>query len=570
MDPSAFTNQASDIAIQQALTNLNVLPALAPANFNTNFGINSDLEPPNPALHYQVLMFAPGTSGSTVDLGLESLNPAGRPFANLGSGFAPVRAVNYNTQVGIGQLPRSCGAPIRELTAYRLSNDPHSTYYNWYLSRPFALITAAASLTDLNRLKNDAGVDREILFSGFELRAFIDPDQSGNPVLGPFAAQIDSQRQLIYPVALAMAHTVNRTYLTGDNPPPSGGSVPMDDTYGTIQSHSGELRTSDVDMALPSAGMPINIIRSIGNQDNYEGPFGVGWDFNYNQRLTILDPLTFPQGLQMPLVVRDNQADSDIAGSQDVLFNTGEGQVYQFKWQDTNMPAGYAQDPLVQQFDYQDLVSDYYLPQHGMFDLLVKFKDGRFERLTPGGTRYRYTPDGRLETILDRFSMNRHDLQYDRNDWLVRIDDHSVSAPRYVLFGYYRRQSTDPDFTSGLDMDTSNRYWEGKICRLLDYAGRDVLFQYDPEGFLISRQGVPVNGENGGYSGRNNTIYSYTDCKLVKVSVTVNGIPIISAVNTAGNDGKPVAQSTTGSEGNDQISVPPTTPPPTSVPKRHQ
>lgn len=563
VDPAKLYLQ-SDATLQQLFSGINPLSGLAPANINTNLGLSSDLEPtkglPNAALHYYVLVYAPGghPADSQLDLGLESLNPSGRPLSNLGVGFAPVRAVSTNAQQAIGQTLRPCGAPIRPLPAWRVSNNPYSVYYNWYLSRPFALVTDGVSLDDLARMQVDAGVEREILFSAYWLRAFIDPDQSSSPTVGPFAAQPDILRQVLYPTAAAVARTVNRDYVVGHNPPPPGAATPMEDSYGTVMSHSGELRLEDPDMVLLSPRMPIEIIRAIGNQDTYEGPFGVGWDFNYNQRLTILDPLTFPEGLQMPLVVRDTQGDSDIAGSQDILFNTGEGMMYHFVWQGTNMPTEFSSDPLVQQFNYQTLVSDYYLPEHGLFDLLVKFKDGRFERLTPSGARYDYRSDGRLEMILDRYPNNRQDLTYDPNnkDLLIRIDDHSVLGPRYVLFGYYRHQNSDRSFTAGLDMDTSDAWLVGKICRIQDYAGRDVLYQYNPEGFLIARLGVVVNGENGGYSGRSHTFYSYTGCRLTQVSLMANGTPLISVVNALNGNGEPVATSSTGAKGTDTYSIP--------------
>ena len=49
-------------------------------------------------------------------------------------------------------------------------------------------------------------------------------------------------------------------YVDFKGPPPIG--TTMEDTYGTIMSHSGELRTSDADFSLPSPRMPINIIRA--------------------------------------------------------------------------------------------------------------------------------------------------------------------------------------------------------------------------------------------------------------------------------------------------------------------
>jgi len=557
VDPTALHRMSASSVNQIMAGRLTSPGALAPARFQiqTNLLLPSDLEPiPNPALHYYVLVAAPGGAGSTMELGLESLNPAGFPLSNPGHGFAPVRAESASTQLALGQTPRpNCGAPISALLAYRMSDDTNSTFYNFYLSLPFALITEVASLTDLARLTTE--VNRQVLFSGAALRAFIEPEQSTNTVLAPFAAQIDPTRQLVYPIASVSAFTVNRNYLIGNNPPPAAGTTPFEDTYRCIMSHSGELRTPEIDMVLPSPHMQVAVVRTIGNQDNYEGPFGVGWDFNYNQRLTVLDPLTFPAGLQMPLVVRADAATSEVAGSQDVLLNTGEGQVYHFLWMGTNMPAEYAKDPLVDQFDYKDRVSDYYLPQHGVFDLLVKFIDGRFERLTPDGVRYGYASGGRLETIIDRFAQNHHDLQYDSNNHLVRIDDYSVSPPRFVQFGYFRRQATDPDWNAAIDTNTSNPFLEGKICQLVDYAGRNMLYGYTPDGFLTNKLGVMVNGENGGYAGRRHTFYTYKDCQLVGISATVNGTPFISAVNAVNPGGKAVAQSTTGSQGKNQISL---------------
>ena len=556
VDPRTLHVEGDD-SLASLMQTMRTAGSIPPARFQTNFDIPSDLNPPNPALHFHVLMHAPGDSGYSIELGLEAVNLAGRPLGNRGSGFAPVRAVTENTQKQLGQTPRSnCGAPIRSLTAYRMSDNPHSPYYNTYLSRPFALVCEKISSGQIADLQSR--LDREILFSSFALRAFIDPQESKfNSVIGKFAGQIDDQRKLIFPVSQATAFTLDRSYIPGNNPPPAGGAVKLSGTYGTVCAQSGELRIDATDMVLPSPRMAIEIRREIGGQDTYEGPFGVGWDFNYNQRLTVLDPELFPAGLQMPVVVRDTKQDSDVAGSQDVLFHTGLGRELIFHWVDTNMPPEYASDPLVSELNYQKYVSDYYLPakHQGVFDLLVKFKDGRFERLTPGGMRYRYASDGRLETIIDRFPKNHHDLEYDRNGWLIRIDDHSVSADRYVEFGHYRRLA-DPDFNAGLDEQTDNSFLEGKICRIRDYAGADVLYQYSAEGFLTNRMGKVVAGENGGFSGRGQVQYLYSNCRIVGLAATAQGVPIFSTVSATSSDGKSVVQSGNGINGPVQVGVP--------------
>ncbi|MCW5558052.1 MAG: RHS repeat protein, partial [Verrucomicrobiae bacterium] len=535
---------------------MRVTGAIPPARLRTNSLVSSSLNPPLSAAHFHVLVAAPGSAGRTLELGLESVNHAGRPLANLGNGFAPVRAVSAAVQERLGQVPRpGCGAPIRSLTAWRMSDDPKSKFYNRFLSRPFALVAnERVSAEEIARLQEQ--LDREILWSGAALRAFIDPSQANVTGLGAFAARVDDERKLLHPVAMAMAVTLDAPYVMGDNPPPAGGAVSLPGTFDSISAHSGEFRTEATDLELPGPRMPIVIERAIGNQDTYEGPFGVGWDFNYGQRITELDPQSFPVGLQMPVLARANAAASEIAGSQDVLFQTGSGRTILFKWKSTNTPPEYAADPLVTEFDYPGVVSDYFLPEErqGVFDLLVKFKDGRFERLTPGGARYRYGPEGRLEVIIDRFPRNRHELEYDRNGWLVRIDDRSVSADRYVRFGYYRRV-TDPDFVPQLDEPTANPFVEGKVCRLRDYAGRDVLFFYDDDGFLIRREGVQVGGENGGFAGRNRTQYNYRDCKIVGVTSGANGVPLFNAEVATGAGGQPVAQAGTGAS-RVQFSIP--------------
>ena len=323
----AELKQASDDVLTELMRGARPALAIPPARAKASpkAEIPSDLDPPRPSSHHHVWVAAPGDAGPSIELGLESVNHAGRPLNNFGVGFAPVRAISESAQDAIGQKPRpDCGAPIRSLTAWRMSNDPRSPFYNQYLSRPFALL-ANETLSRIEQQRLQQQEDREILHSGAGLRAFIDPGQSGNRVIGPFAARVDAGRKLLMPVASAQALTLFHPYLMGDNPPPAGGYVALPATYGMVAAHSSEVRTEAEDMSLPSRRMPIVIRRAIGNQDQYEGRFGVGWDFNYNQRITELDPLSFPLGLQMPLIVRGTKADSDIAGSQDVLFNTGMG-----------------------------------------------------------------------------------------------------------------------------------------------------------------------------------------------------------------------------------------------------
>jgi len=528
---------------------------LVPARVRPNhLGQISDLLPANPAVHFHVLMEAPGGAGREVRLGLEALSYAGWPLPNKGAGFPPVRAVEEVTLNAMGiKLREECDAPVRSLAAYRMSDDPASLFYNQYLSRPFVVVYESMSLADLESRKIEA--DREILWSGATMRAFIEPNELRNGPIKRFAAQVDTDRNVIRPLAAGSAATLDVSYIMGPNPPPPSGDEALDGTYGSISAHNGEFRTEATDLTLPSPRMPIEIERTIGGQDTYDGPFGLGWDFNYNQRLTELQPQLFPEGFKMPLIARGELVDSVIGNSKDLLFHTGQGRIVLFRWVDEVMPPEYAKDPLVAALNYGEVVADYYLPEAGVFDLLVKFKDGKYERLTPEGTRFKYAANGRLETIIDRFPANRHELEYDRKGWLRRLDDRSVTAERFVEFGYYRRAS-DPEFGTGLDEQTTNPYLLGKICRLRDYAGRDLLYFYNDEALLIRREGIEVAGENGGFAGRNQTHYLYEKCRIVGVAVGVNKTPLMAAATEPGTQGVPVAKAGTGTGLSIQVNVP--------------
>ncbi|MFO1460688.1 MAG: Ig-like domain-containing protein [Verrucomicrobiota bacterium] len=552
-----------DPLLQELFSKMQEVGGLVPARFRTEpelskSNVVSHLSPPLPAVHYHILVHAPGFRDQ-IELGLEALNAAGRPVANKGFRFPPVRAVSELT---LGQLDQklrpTCDAPIRSLPAYRVSNDPGSPFYNYYLSRPFALIYEDISLEDLKRLQGE--LDREILWSSDYWRAFIDPVEAGRPVVGPFAAAVDRDRKVVVPIASQTVRSFPASYVAGRNPPPAGGHSTLSGTYGTVSAHNGEVRMTTTDFALPSRRMGIRIDRSIGGQDNYDGPFGLGWDFNYNQRLTELDPNVFPIGLAMPLINRGSESTSVIASGRDLIFHTGGGRMIHFRWVNDTLPSEYATDPLVREFKYGELASDYYLGENGVFDLLVRFKDGKYERLTPDGIRYRYNTTGRLESMMDRFPKNRHDLEYDSSGLLVRIDDRSVSTERFLEFGYYRREG-DPDFNTGLDEIAPNSFVTGKICRLRDFTGvedlgRHVLFFYSDEGLLIRRESFEVSGENGGYSGRSQTHYFYDGCKIKGIGVGKDGTPLFTVDTSANSRGTGVARGGNGVVGAVGIKVP--------------
>ncbi len=491
------------------LENVVVETQLEPARVRTEGGATNSLDPPLPSAHYYVLVRAPGGdvgSGATMELALESLNRAGHPLKNKGDDFPPVRAMTPDAAQLIGQAARSCDAPIKPLTAYRLSSNPSSPFYNFYLSKPFALIYERIGAQQLANLR--ASPDREIIWSGHYLRAFIDKSEDIDPAIGAFAAGVDLGPKLMKPRAVVTAETFPATYIMGPNPMPANGGTEAPGTFGMVSAHNGEVRSETVDMALASRRMPIVFERAICGQDLFEGAFGRGWDFSYNQHLVELRPGLFSASSRMPQVIRQAQT-SEVADQRDVLFVNGAGRIIVFKFESSSPPPEYLNDPLMgsDELGWKDKANSFYLPKTpGVFDLLVRFPDGQFARLTPEGTQYWYSSRGRLERMYDRHPKNQQVLTYNNRDELIQISDKSVTTDRFLEIGYWRLNG-DSLYREGLDRQTNNVFIAGKIGQLKDYSGRTVLFNYTEDAILQDRLGVECDGANGGFSGRPRTVY---------------------------------------------------------------
>lgn len=495
-------------AIQAAFDAMRTVASLAPARLRDNAGAVKTLDPPSRTIHYHVLVDMPGGAGDEVELTLESLNRAGRSIPNQGRNFPPVRAAAPATLGDLGQEARDgCDAGIRTFPAFRLSTDKASPDYNRYLTRPFALTYERIGADELNALRGDP--EREILWSGHFVRASIDRDEFANPAIQAFASKIDGIEKVVRPGASVTARALASPYVMGPNPPPPVGPVTAPGTYGLVNAGNGEMRVDTTDLLLPSPRMPIVFSRSLGGQDLYEGAFGRGWDFHYGQRLVPLDGDVFPDGQSMPLVDRATPENSTKAASRDVLLQTGSGQLQLFTHAGISPPPEIASDPLLQAKGWLD-ASDYYLPQKGVFDALLRFDDGQFLRVTPDGTQFWYGASGRLERIYNRYEANRHVLTYNDRDELTRIDDESVGEDRFVRIGYYRFAS-DPIADPDVDRETGNAFIAGKIARLVDSAGREVEFAYNDDGLLEKRLGVDISGANGGFSGRPTLEYIAAD-----------------------------------------------------------
>ncbi len=555
--------------VASALSKMRRMEALPPARFrpNEDCDIASTISPPSPSVHYYVLVEAPGSAGDTIELALETLNESGYPNRNKGRGFPAVRAMTTAALQKIRQQPRLVDAPIRSLTAYRLSPTNTDPTFNLYLSKPFALVCEPMTRSEIEEVRDE--LDREILWSGHYLRAYFDyslsPEAGDNKVVGPFAGVPDEIEKVMRPGTVVIAESMPADYFTGPNPPAVIGHAALPSTFGSIAAHNGEFRTDTTDFTLPSRRMGIVFQRVIGGQDLYEGPFGRGWDFNYNQRIVSLRPELLSQGAN-PTVIDCNEQETGKPG--DLLFYNGAGRVLVYKHAGTNPPPEFQGDPLAQQLQWLSAKTlAYFHSPTGAFDMIVQFDDQRFGRLLPDGTQFWYSPAGRLERIYHRYIKNFHVLHYNDRGDLVRIEDRSVDTPRYLDIGYYREQS-EAGVISPTDKVTSNIGEVGKIHRLVDYTRRDVQFEYSERGELILRKSIEVTVANqDGFTGRQRTHYHYgigaNELPQFPLANDITGIiagdpdgaPLVSISGYAAGAAAPTARTIAGAQGLVQLEI---------------
>lgn len=481
---------------------------LMPTRFEAVDGVvESGVTPPDPATHYHVLVHAPGVVGEELSLALQTLDGAGRPVAPKGFLFPAVHAISATTQSALEQEPEATDAPVRVAKAWRLSDNPASPYYNLYLSRPIALLYE--EVTPAALAAADAVLERELLWSGHQLRVTLDPELAAGGLLSDFGSAVSTARHEYDPGTEAIALSFPADYLMGPNPPPANGGFEYPGTLDLVGGHNGELQHTSTDMTLPGRRMALEFRRTSNGQALYDGPFGRGWDFNFNQRVRPLREEVFAAGMKLPLVVRASEADSEIGEAGDLLFYNGAGRTLLFRDAGETAPEGIVGDELAgpSGLDWLARADRFYLPPVGVFEYFVHFPSGEFARLTRDGMQYWYGPSGRLERVYDRYPENQFELVYNANGELVQILD---ELGRALDIGRYRRE-TDRNRRLGIDDTTTEAAVVGRIARLVDYSGRDVRYSYDGAGLLIRMEGPEVGpSHENTFTGRQQTHYSYS------------------------------------------------------------
>lgn len=475
----------------------------------TNLSTVSNLAP---RVHHYVRVRAPGGAGQFIDLAAEALNEAGEPLRKRGFLFPPVHGFTATTLVKLEQTPGADDAPVRSLRAWRASNDPNSPLFNVYLSRPFVVLNEELSVAELVSIRSQ--LDRDVFWGGHSLRFSLDPGAPSNSVTAPFTGEVRSSDRRHRPGVAVTVGTFPGDYLQSPNPGPVAGAATLPLVANALNAHNGELTINATDMVLPGRRMPLEFRRNYSGQGLFDGPFGRGWDFNFNQRVVPVPGRALGEGEKLPFVIRDTATNSETAGTNDLVFYNGAGRVVVFRHAGATAPAEIAADPLVQQLNWIPKVAAFYLPPDGLFTPMFRFKDGRYVRLDVDGKQTWFHPNGRLARIYDRYEKNFIGLVYNKRGDLTRIYD-DVGRPLDI--GYYRL-GADAEFRAGVDETLpatgATTRWAalGRIARLKDYSGRDVLFFYSANGLLERREHVDVQTAiPGSFTGRSKTIYDYSD-----------------------------------------------------------
>ncbi len=475
-----------------------------------------------PSANHHVLIRAPGSSGETISVLLEGLDVAGQPVEELCGDFAPTRAMADATKAEL-RLSGAGADRIEPLLARRLSDTPSSDLYNVYLSDPFVLSYQRTSSETLDTVRGSGDAARVVLTTQDGLRASVDAaDLTNQHTLWPFASKVSADERRIILGSSARATTFSIHRILGPNPPPVMGIQSAPGSLGMLSMHNRAMELSAVDATLASPRMPLVFARSYRGQDSYEGPFGPGWDFNFNERVVRLDANVVDE-MRIPLVIRENRGIDTVARSRDVLLHDGAGNVLRFAhWEGPqDVPPGFAEDELLSDvLGWTPRVADWFIPPDGVFDALVRFDTGQMARLTPNGTQYWYSAAGRLEKVYDRFERNRHELTYSSTGDLRRITD--VATGRFLEIGYHRATCVQPACWPDLDDVAVEGGSSGRVASLRDHTDHIFArYRYNAAGQLEDVIGPEVaavpGAPQGAFSGARTISYHWTACGIDSV-----------------------------------------------------
>jgi RHS repeat-associated protein len=364
----------------------------------------------------QFLASLPGGLGPQVTLGLLSVGWTGAPVPAAAGDCAPI--------------PNLPPVKLDDLTFTRQSNQLYQEGYNLFLSQPLAVLADLKASHFYHR-----SADEDDHCTRCDLSAEQVPDGareilSGDTLKLSFPAALRAQLDGTYSSdqldSSELALPSVRWELT-----PSPHQEPAQNAPAGVQLHSGEMTASGTDMTIAGRGMDFVFERAYRSQTLGDGPFGPGWDHNFNQRLREL-----PNG--------------------DVEHYDGRGRREVF-----HQCQPEEQDCPPQGQEGQDYVSPV-----GVFSTLQRTTDG-FQVIDARHDLTLFDRGGRLLSIADA----------------VKQDD-STGNQMTMHYGAGGRLER---ITETLGRDVNLTYdSHGHITQIEDFDGRDWTYQYDGSCRLVS------------------------------------------------------------------------------------
>jgi RHS repeat-associated protein len=208
-------------------------------------------------------------------------------------------------------------------------------------------------------------------------------------------------------------------------------------TADPILLYRGEFERQIVDLQINAAGFDFQFIRTYRSGVEYMGPIGLNWDHNHNLRLR------------------------------------QEGELILIKLTGQLSEERFVRHP---RFG-ESAAFSYYVPPHGVHDVIVHNDDNSFTLMRPQGIAYRFEPtdqpgEHRIKRIEDRFG-NFLEFRYSQDDQkLKRIFINSTA--RSVALSYNN---------------------QGFLSKIEDHAGRIVTYAYDDFGYLEYVRGPAFSHE---------------------------------------------------------------------------
>jgi len=232
---------------------------------------------------------------------------------------------------------------------------------------------------------------------------------------------------------------------------------------------NGNLFLTDKDLSVPAVGLPITIKRYYNSFSDYNGPFGYGWSYTYDERIT------------------ENSADESLT------YKAGDGGNFVY----TKNPDGSYQRPL------------------GMHSTLSKDASG-FELIEKNGTKHIFDTSGKLTSIMDR-NGNTITFTY-TGDNLTAITD---PAGREFSLSYNADNKIESVTAPGDDTWTYS-YDGDDLASITKNADQTISYTYYPDHKMASR----TNAEGGAVT------YDYYSDGKTHMNLLPNGGTFLFSYNS--------------------------------------